>query len=189
MSLRLSPSDLDQILALQLTIAWAGEAAGEPPRLRWWPSDLVDPEGGGDLFLRLLPKTAPWASLALVREAARRVDEAARDKLARKDAVRSLFHLGFAVDEQLDDRLAQHRRARRPPSEVLGPRLLSGGPWSKAAFESLLGDLGKPKVEVTPAGRKVEVKSSSPVEAAALLASALLPLSASYPLPFSEGIG
>jgi hypothetical protein len=188
MSLRLSPAHLDEILALQITVAWAGEAAGAPSRLAWWRSDLVDPEGGGDLFARLLPKTAAWASLALVRDAARRVDEAARDKLARGDAVGSLFHLGFSVDEQLADRLAHHRHHRRPPAEVLGARFLAGRPWSKAAFESMLAGLGKPQVQVTPAGRRVERTAASPVEAAGLLAAALLPLSASYPLPFMEGV-
>jgi hypothetical protein len=188
MSLRLSPTQLDEILALQLTVAWAGEAAGEPSRLGWWRSDLVDPEAGGDLFARVLPRTAPWASLALVRDAARRVDEAAREKLARGDAVWSLFHLGYSVDEQLADRLAQHRHRRRPPPEVLGARFLVGRPWSKDAFESMLAGLGKPKVQITLAGRRLDVTASSPVEAAALLAAALLPLSASYPLPFIEGI-
>lgn len=188
MSLRLSPAHLDEILALQLTVAWAGESAGEPPRLGWWRSDLVDLEAGGDLFVRLLPKTAPWASLALVREAARRVDEAGREKLARGDAVWSLFHLGFSVDEQLADRLAQHRHQRRPPAEVLGARFLVDRPWSKTVFESMLASLGQPKVQITPAGRRLDVTAASPVEAAALLAAALLPLSASYPLPFLEPV-
>ena len=188
MSLRLSPAHLDQILVLQLMVAWAGEAAGEPSRLGWWRSDLVDPEAGGDLFARLLPKTAPWASLAFVRDAARCVDEAAREKLARGDAVWSLFHLGFSIDEQLADRLAHHRHQRLPPAEVLGGRILVGRPWSKVAFESMLASLGKPKVQVTPAGRRLDVTAASPVEAAALLAAALLPLSASYPLPFIEGL-
>ena len=80
---RLRPAELDEILALQFTVAWAGEAAGEPPRLGWWKSDLVDPEGGGDLFARLVPRTAAWASLALVRLAAQGVDAAARDPLQR----------------------------------------------------------------------------------------------------------
>ena len=44
---RLTHAQLDEILALQLTVAWAGEAAGEPPRLGWWKTDLVDKEGGG----------------------------------------------------------------------------------------------------------------------------------------------
>src|SRR6187455_1033423 len=59
---RISPTHLDEILSLQLAVAWAGEAAGEPARLGWWKSDLVDGEGGGDLFARLVPRTAKWAS-------------------------------------------------------------------------------------------------------------------------------
>ena len=69
MTARLTPAERDDILALQLTIAWAGETAGDPPRLGWWKSDLVDREGGGDLFARLVPKTAEWAGLGLVRDA------------------------------------------------------------------------------------------------------------------------
>ena len=38
---------LDAILAIQLTVAWAGEARCDPKRLAWWDTDLVDPEGGG----------------------------------------------------------------------------------------------------------------------------------------------
>ncbi|WP_395830945.1 hypothetical protein [Archangium violaceum] len=42
-------STLDTILALQLTVAWAGEGRCEPARLGWWQTDLVDEAGGGDL--------------------------------------------------------------------------------------------------------------------------------------------
>jgi hypothetical protein len=185
----LPPQTLDTLLALQLTIAWAGEAAGDPPRLGWWKSDLVDPEGGGDLFARLVPKTAPWASLALVREAARRVDATARDQLARPDGVWTLFHFGFAIDEQLSDRLAWHRQHQRQPADVLGPHFLVGSPWSRSALERMLTGLGQAKVTLTPAGRKLELRAASPVEAAPLLAAALLPLTDTYPLPFVEVAG
>ena len=83
MSQRLQSSELDEILALQLTVAWAGESGGD--RLGWWNSDLVDPEGGGDLFSRLVPKTAAWASLILVREAARVIEHEARKAGSRSD--------------------------------------------------------------------------------------------------------
>ena len=52
----LPPHALDAILALQLTVAWAGEGLSDPKRLDWWRTDLVDALGGGDLFARLLPK-------------------------------------------------------------------------------------------------------------------------------------
>ncbi len=38
-----SAAELDEVLALQVTIAWAGEGLWSPPRLGWWRTDLVDP--------------------------------------------------------------------------------------------------------------------------------------------------
>jgi hypothetical protein len=178
------PTPEDAILALQLSVAWAGETAGDPPRLGWWKSDLVDPEGGGDLFTRLVPKTAPWASLTLVREAARRIDEASRNKLANPDAVWTLFHFGFEIDERLSDRLAWHRQHQHDPKQVLGPDFLIGS--DPKALEAMLTGKGKPKVTLTPAGRKVAITQASPIEAASLLAAALLPLAPTYPMPFIE---
>src|SRR5690606_41692224 len=130
MPTRLSPPELDHILSLQLTVAWAGETAGDPPRLGWWGSDLVDPEGGGDLFARLVPKTAAWASLSLVREAARQIDAERRRGVANGDALVTLFHFGFEVDEQLADRLAFHRQQGNAPAEALGELFMVGRPWS-----------------------------------------------------------
>lgn len=56
----------DQILALQFTIAWAGEGRSQPKRLGWWDTDLVDEAGGGDFFARLAPRTHAWAALEAV---------------------------------------------------------------------------------------------------------------------------
>ncbi|MGD0680353.1 MAG: BREX-6 system BrxE protein [Polyangiaceae bacterium] len=184
---RLAPNQLDELLALQLTAAWAGEAAGEPARLGWWKTDLVDAQGGGDLFARLVPRTAAWASLSLVRAAARRIDTIARQSLARGDDVWTPFHLGFLVDEQIDDRIAYHRAHGHVPAEVLGPRYLVGTAWSKPAFEALLSGLAAPRVTVSPAGRRVMAPAASPSDAAPLLFAALLPLVSSYPLPYLEG--
>lgn len=186
MQSRLTNTQLDEILALQLTIAWAGEAAGEPSRLGWWKTDLVDREGGGDLFARLLPRTAAWAGLSLVRAAARRVDEQAREKLARGDALWTPFHFGFDVDEQLDDRLTHHRSFEHVPAEVLGPRYLASRPWSKTSLEALLRSLATPTVVVTPAGRQVKASAASAADAAPMLFAALLPLASAYPVPYIE---
>jgi hypothetical protein len=183
---RLSPAHLDEILSLQLAVAWSGEAAGEPARLGWWKSDLVDAEGGGDLFARLTPRTARWASLSLVREAARRVDAAAREQSGLGERGLTLFHFGFSVDEHLTDRLAFHRQQLTDPALVFGPDFFVGGAWSKAAFEALLVGLGKPHVEITPGGRLVQAAKARGVELARLLAAALLPLGAKYPLPYVE---
>jgi hypothetical protein len=183
---RLSPAHLDEILSLQLAVAWAGEGAGEPARLGWWKSDLVDPEGGGDLFARLTPRTAPWASLSLVREAARRVDAAGREQFGLGERVQSLFHLGFSVDEHLADRLAFHRQQLHQPAEVFGASFFVGSAWSKSAFESLLASFGQPKVEITPGGRLVTTAKAQGLELVRLLAAALLPLPPKYPLPYVE---
>jgi len=110
---------LDAILALQLTVAWAGEGLSDPKRLDWWRTDLVDQLGGGDLFARLLPKTHRWASLEAVRKAAIQVDSDARLGMAKPDQVRTLFFWGFAIEEKLTERLALHKRSGKAPLDVL----------------------------------------------------------------------
>jgi len=97
----------------------------------------------------------------------------------------TLFHFGFAIDEQLQDRIAQHRQLLEP-SDVLGPRFLARGAWDRKALETMLQGFGKPKVEVTPAGRLLKSVVASPLEAVKLLAAALLPLGGAYPLPYLE---
>ena len=184
---RLTAEQLDDILALQLSVAWAGESAGKPPRLAWWQTDLIDPEGGGDLFTRLLPRTGAWAGFELARLAARRVEAAALARIARRDECWTLFHLGFAVDEALADRLAYHRRHQHVPAEVFGKRLLAAGAWSADAFAAHLAGVEAPKVEVTPGGRLVHAKPASAAEAVPLLGAALLPLVKEYPLPHILG--
>jgi hypothetical protein len=183
---RLTNAQLDEILALQLTVAWAGEAAGEPARLGWWKSDLVDAEGGGDLFKRLVPRTAPWAGLILLREAARRVDLSALKQSNLEDRAHTLFHLGFRVDEQLSDRLALHRQQLHEPASAFGNEFIVGGDWSKSAFETRLASFGKPKVAVTPGGRSIAAPGAGGVELVRLLAAALLPLTPKYPLAYVE---
>lgn len=189
MSAHLSNDDLDQILALQFSVAWAGESGGDPRRLGWWQSDLIDGETGGDLFARLLPRTHEWAGLSLARRCAVRVDAAALSHLSAGERVLTLFHLGFEVDERLCDRVAEHRRHRRSPKEVLRDRLDIGYEWSTGAFAKRLAALGTPKVEVTTAGRRLKAKTLAPLEAARQLAAALLPLPEKYPLPYLEASG
>jgi hypothetical protein len=188
MSVRLSSDDLDQILALQFSVAWAGESGGQPPRLGWWQSDLIDAESGGDLFARLLPRTHEWAGLSLARRCAVRVDAAGRANLRAGEGALTLFHLGFEVDEQLCDRVAEHRRHRRPSGDLLRHGLALGYAWSSDAFAKHLRALGTPPVEVTTTGRRLNLKAKklSPLEAARQLAAALLPLPNQYPLPYLE---
>ena len=52
---------LDQILALQVTIAWAGEGLCDPNRLGWWNTDLVDqtaPHGEDHDFVAYMREVA-----------------------------------------------------------------------------------------------------------------------------------
>jgi hypothetical protein len=177
---------LDTILALQLAVGWAGEKADNPRRLGWWDTDLTDALAGGDLFGRLLPKTAAWAGLELARKAALRADKAARDQLAHPDQVWTLFHFGFELDEALQDRLEHHKRHGHEPADVFGPQWAATATWDQGAFEAFLQGLGKVVVSDSPAGRKVSRIEREPVAAARALAAALLPLGRKYPLPYTE---
>lgn len=182
----LSPKELDAILALQLTVAWAGEKAAEPERLGWWNTDLTDEMAGGDLFSRLLPKTAAWAGLELAREAALRADKLAREKLAAPDDVWTLYHFGFELDEAIQDRLEHHKRHGHPSVETFGESWGVSATWSRDDFDGFLTRLGKASVEDTPAGRRLKKLSSEPAEAARTLAAALRPLGKQYPLSYGE---
>ena len=179
-------SVLDAVLSLQLTVAWAGEGRSEPRRLGWWDTDLIDPAGGGDFFTRLAPKTHPWAAIEAARHAARLVDVAARKKMADPDAVRTLYFLGFELDEALTDRLAALKRELRPPHQALPLPLDLGASFAKDALErSLTGHEGPTAFSVVPGGR--QLAGSPPAEADVMvkrLASALLPFTGAYPLPF-----
>lgn len=177
------PKTLDAILALQLTVGWAGEKAEDPQRLGWWNTDLTDAMAGGDLFARLLPKTFVWAGLELAREAALRSDRAARSKLAHPDEVWTLFHFGFELDEALADRLEYNKRHAGNPEAAFdglwGVRRL----WDRSSFETFLGDFGRVSVEETPAGRRIKRVPSEPLAAARMFAAALVPLTERYSLP------
>jgi hypothetical protein len=183
--LPVSHSSLDAILALQLAIAWAGESREQTRRLGWWQTDLSDATGGGDFLSRLLPRTHAWASLESVREAARRVDEQARKTMADPDSLRTLFFLGFDVDERLAERLAEHKRGPARPAEALRlPVPLAD--FNADAFSAVLRSPGKaPAYDVVPGGR--QLKGSLPAEPDKVmlaLSAALLPLAERYPLPF-----
>ena len=126
------PECLDEILTLQLAIAWAGEANARPSRLPWWRTALADPDAGEDLLQRLAPKTWRWASLEAARAAARRVDDIARKQSEDPDHLVTVFRLGFETDEQLDDRLRELKLSGTPPDEAL-PRLAElRANWSRA---------------------------------------------------------
>ena len=182
----LSEAALDEILALQILVAWAGEGRCRPKRLGWWDTDLVDPDGGGDLFARLAPRTHAWAALEAVREAARQTDSVARGRHGEPDRLRTIFFLGFEVDEKLADRLAAHKRAGAAPTEVLPLPFALGSEFSRDKLLTAFHTGTSASFEaVPPVGRQLRgAASASADELVRRLVAALLPLADAYPLPF-----
>ena len=182
----LTEAALDEMLALQFLVAWAGEGRCKPRRLGWWDTDLVDPDGGGDLLARLAPRTHAWAALEAVREAARQTDTKARERHGEPDRLRTIFFLGFEVDEKLWDRLAAHKRASTPPTEALPLPFALGGQWSQDTAIAAFAAGGSPTFNaVPPVGR--QIKGATPASANDLvrqLVAALVPLADAHPLPF-----
>lgn len=186
----LSTATIDAILTAQLAVAWAGEG-GEEPRLKWWRTDLVSEFGGEDLFKRLLPHTWQWATLEAVREAARRHDAEVRARDADADRLLTLFHLGFEVDERLTERLAELKRAGRPPAETLkGLADVVSARWSKAEFDTWLSGHGEAAVVTAPVGRRLKGDVPQSVELLVKkLVAALQPLAEAYPMPHARVAG
>lgn len=181
----LPPSTLDTILTLQLTVAWAGEASCVPPRLGWWRTDLVDEAGGGDLLRRLLPRTYRWAALEAVREAARRADAAARAQLPDPDAARTLFSLGFELDEQVAERLAACKAEEGLPEEALDFAVDLAVPFDAELLAVALRRPDAPGHTVVPGGRRLKgAMPDSPELAVRNLAASLLPFADQYPMPY-----
>ncbi len=180
---------LDFILTVQLIVAWAGEA---PPRLGWWRTLLTSDYGGLALLSDLAPRTAPWAALQAAREAARRIDAAARARASSPDELVSLYHLGPAVDERLTERLRLLKASGRAPhvalpglARVLGTGDSWDAAWDADAFMSWAREQGRPDTTTEPVGRRLTGSIPPALDvAAARLAAALVPLAADYPLPF-----
>jgi hypothetical protein len=175
---------LDAILVVQLTVAWAGEGRCSPRRLGWWETDLIDEAGGGDFLERLLPRTHAWASLEAAREAARRIDAGARASMADPEGARTLYFLGFEVDEQLDLRLAAHKRAGRPPAEALDLPFPLGADFSAGELSSWLLFSAVPFEQIDHCRRlSGEVPGAVDV-LVKRLGAALLPFAERYAAPF-----
>jgi hypothetical protein len=179
-----SKATLDVILTVQLAVAWAGEG-GEIPRLKWWRTDLVSEFGGEDLFKRLLPHTWRWAVIDGAREAARRRDAELRSQDADPDRLITLFHLGFELDEHVDERLADLKRSGTAPAEALpGLREVIGDSWSRTPFAEWLQGHGDVTVASAPVGRRLRGEPPESVEfLVRKLVAALHPLADAYPMP------
>lgn len=175
---------LDRILGLQLVVAWAGEALTDPPRLGWWRTALCDELGGEDLLRRLTPRTWRWAVLEGARAAARRVDAEARAQAADADQLVSLYRMGFEVDEQLDDRLADLKRTTSDPVQALPEVGEISAPWSASRFATWAERMGRPSIAPSSIGRRIKGEPPADlVEVARALVGALAPLAETYPAP------
>ena len=179
-----STAALDAVLTAQLAVAWAGEGGAEP-RLGWWRCDMASEYGGEDLFRRLTPRTWAWAALQAALEAARRKDRELR--LMSDDADRriSLYHLGFAIDERVSERLADLKRSGAAPLRALpGLADVIREDWNLEAFSRWLATHGGAEYQPTPAGRRLRGDMpEDPASAVRAMLSALQPLGAAYSLP------
>lgn len=181
-------AEIDALLSAQLIVAWAGESgASEDPstkRLGWWRTDLVG-EGAEYELQELLPNTWRWVMFQSVREAARLRDAAVRSKDHDPDRLLTLFSLGFAIDEKVDERLHRLKLAGTDPAEAF-PTLgkMVADQWASDAFQQWAGSFGKESFTNVPAGRRLKGK---PPENLGVLTSRLVaglsPVSDIYPMP------
>ena len=165
-------------------VGWAGEGKTDPPRLGWWRTSLNDEFGGEDLLKRLTPRTWRWGVLEAARAAARKVDAEARAQAADADQLVSLFRLGFELDEQLDDRLAELKRTISDPTAVLPALATLTTTWAPDAFKTWLKGLGTPEVAASSIGRRLTGElPADPAARAQALTAAMAPLHDHYPAP------
>lgn len=176
---------LDRILALQILVAWAGETPDGAARLNWWRTDMIDVGAGGYLLEEMMPRTYRWSSLEAALRAAIQADQHKRLDMAKPDAMRTLFFWGFGIDEQLSDRLREHKLHQADPDEVLALAMNINEEFSREAFEAAVQQDPAPKYTVVPSGRQMmEPMPGGHDLCAAKLVAALLPLTNEYPMPF-----
>ncbi len=180
----MNDSQLDEVLKLQLIVAWAGETNVTPPRLGWWRTGMSDEFGGEDLLRRLTPKTWEWAVLESCRAAAVIVDDAARRNAEDADHLVSLYRLGYEVDERLDERLYELKLEGKPPTEVFPEFAELCSEWSQEHFESWVRKCADTRYTGTAIGRRIigEIPADLSVAARQLVA-ALAPVAGNYGLP------
>lgn len=177
-------SEIDFALTIQLAVAWAGEA-GSTPRLGWWRSELVSEFGGEDLFRRLLPATWQWGMFEAAREAALRTEGALRRVDPEPDRIVSLYCLGTATDERINQRLIDLKRSGRPPMDALpGLSEVVLQSWNGEHFFDWVISHGSAETVATSIGRRLKRRLPESLrQQVEILLSALAPLVDVYPLP------
>jgi hypothetical protein len=122
--------------------------------------------------------------LEAARAAARKVDALARARAADADELISLYRFGFHLDEQLDDRLAEHKRATADPVDALPGLAAVIARWDREAFAAWLAGQGAATVAPSSIGRRLTGDPpDDPVATAVALVAALAPLDDAYPAP------
>jgi hypothetical protein len=112
------------------------------------------------------------------------VDAEARAHAADGDQLITLFHFGFTLDEQLDDRLADHKRSEAEPAEALPRLAATRQPWNVDTFVQILHDLATAPTATSSIGRRLKgAMPTSPVDAARQLVAAMVPPGVRYPTP------
>ena len=106
--------------------------------------------------------------------------------MADPDQVRSLYFLGFDVDERLDERLAEHKRSGVAPAQALTFPLALDKPFTADGCTEALRATGKARAfDVVPGGRQLKGAMPEALDLAVRnLAAALVPPPERYPLPF-----
>lgn len=190
-------STLDDLLTVQLNLAWAGEHDCDPPRRGWWRANLSEPANGGYFVKALAPRTWAWSSLAALREAGRRADIAAAGTDRRADRFTGIFRIAPKVDRRLDERLDDLRASGRAPHDAL-PDLLfrltdddNDSAFDEGLFEGWLDTLPAASATQTPTGlRLVGDAPRDPVLRVHKLARLLHGHpGGSWPFPYAEVAG
>jgi hypothetical protein len=152
---RIPPEILDHILSIQFSLAWAGEEPEEPDeRLGWWRTDLLHEDAGMPFLSEFLPRTARWGALVCAREAARRAELSLRKGSKDADKLQSIFTPGFDIEEQLNERLDEHRSSGKTPEQALPGLFPMTTPLDRAALTTWL-KRGEAKFTPTPNGRRL----------------------------------
>lgn len=184
---------LDTLLALQITVAWAGEQGdSKKERMGWWETMLLDAKAGVDVFRTIAPRTKLWLCCKAVREVARRTEETLRKKSSEPEKVYSLFHLGDGIDFLLAERFDALIHQQADLHDLLRyarffEASIEDQPWEPKGFAAWLSSWGTTHFKEESVGRALSGPdrqlAQDPLARAQKFLCALHPLSPNYPFP------
>jgi hypothetical protein len=173
---------LDQILALQLKIARAGELE----RLSWWRVDATDADGGGDFYQRLLGKASRQAAAETAMAGAKARELILfQERGIAEGSIYTLFHPPFKLDVALRERWQHFKNYPEDLPSELAQLLDHELSFDKGEFEAWLQTLPRPSFERSTLGRRMRGDwPAGDLERMQSLAALLIPLEVKYPLPY-----